>query len=76
MKLISINIGQMSPLPGVKNVGQTGIFKTPADGPVMVTPLGLEGDAIADVRHHGGPDPVSYTHLDVYKRQQSGGVRQ
>ncbi len=62
MKLLSVNIGQMSPLPGVKKVGQTGIFKTPAAGPVMVTPLGLEGDAIADVRHHGGPDQAVYVY--------------
>ena len=62
MKLLSINIGQMTPLPGVKKVGQTGIFKTPAAGPVRVTSLGLEGDAIADVRHHGGPDQAVYVY--------------
>jgi MOSC domain-containing protein YiiM len=62
MKLISVNIGQMTPLPGVKETAQTGIFKTPVDGPVAVTPLGLAGDAIADTRHHGGPDQAVYVY--------------
>jgi MOSC domain-containing protein YiiM len=62
MKVLSVNIGQMTPLPGVKKAGQTGIFKIPATGPVMVTALGLEGDAIADVRHHGGPDQAVYVY--------------
>lgn len=62
MNLISINIGRMTPLPGVKAVGQTGIFKTPAGGPVTITPFGLAGDAIADVRHHGGVDQAVYVY--------------
>ena len=62
MKLLSVNIGQMTPLPGVKKVGQTGIFKTPAGGPVAITALGLAGDAIADTRHHGGPDQAVYVY--------------
>ena len=51
MKLLSINVGQMTPLPGVKAVGQTGIFKTPVAGPVAITAYGLEA--------------VSYTHLTL-----------
>jgi MOSC domain-containing protein YiiM len=35
---------------------RSGIFKAPADGPVMLTPTGLAGDEQADLRHHGGPD--------------------
>ena len=62
MKILSVNVGQMTPLPGVKKAGQTGIFKTPAAGPVMVTAYGLEGDAIADTRHHGGPDQAVYVY--------------
>ena len=41
MKVLSVNVGRLTQLPGVKEVGQTGIFKTPADGPVMVTTLAL-----------------------------------
>ena len=62
MQLLSINTGRMTPLPGVKETGQTGIFKTPVDGPVAVTTLGLAGDAIADTRHHGGPDQAVYVY--------------
>ncbi|MBK7219053.1 MAG: MOSC domain-containing protein [Candidatus Promineofilum sp.] len=62
MKLISVNVGQMTPLPGVKATGQTGIFKTPAGGPVAITAYGLEGDAIADTRHHGGADQAVYVY--------------
>lgn len=60
MKVLSVNVGRLTQLPGVKEVGQTGIFKTPADGPVMVTTLGLAGDAIADTQNHGGPDQAVY----------------
>jgi len=62
MKLLSVNIGQMTPLPGVKKVGQTGIFKTPAAGPITITAYGLEGDAIADTRNHGGVDQAVYVY--------------
>ena len=65
MKLLSINVGQMTPLPGVKAVGQTGIFKTPVAGPVAITAYGLQGDAIADTRHHGGVDQAVYVYGTV-----------
>ena len=35
---------------------RSGIVKSPAAGPVMLTPTGLEGDEQADLRHHGGVD--------------------
>ena len=35
---------------------RTAIFKAPAAGPVRLTTLGLEGDAQADTRYHGGPE--------------------
>ena len=34
----------------------TGFYKLPAVGPVKLSQLGLLGDAVADTRHHGGPD--------------------
>ncbi|QDT01705.1 6-N-hydroxylaminopurine resistance protein [Rubripirellula lacrimiformis] len=30
--------------------------KTPVDGPVEMTPLGVVGDAVANTQSHGGPD--------------------
>ena len=32
------------------------IDKRPAEGPVMIRSFGLEGDMVADTKHHGGPD--------------------
>jgi MOSC domain-containing protein YiiM len=69
MKLLSVNIGQ--PGPSAKTeVGVTGIDKRPTPGPVMVTPapakgtgiVGLAGDRVYDVRHHGGPDQAVYAY--------------
>ena len=34
----------------------------------------LQGPKIRTGRFAGGPVPVSYTHLDVYKRQKAGGL--
>jgi MOSC domain-containing protein YiiM len=69
MKLLSVNIGQprLNPWKGVK---LTGIDKRPVEGPVMVTParakglgmVGLVGDRVYDVRHHGGPDQAVYAY--------------
>ena len=50
MKVLSVNVGRLTQLPGVKEVGQTGIFKTPADGPVMVTTCLLYTSDAADER--------------------------
>jgi|SRR5688572_14482506 len=60
MNLISINLGQERTLQRKDRVEQTGIFKFPADGPVKVTRLGLEGDVIISKKHHGGPDQAIY----------------
>jgi MOSC domain-containing protein YiiM len=69
MKLLSVNIGQPRPSPKT-DVKVTGIDKRPVDGPVMVTPapakgtgiVGLAGDRVYDVRHHGGPDQAVYAY--------------
>ena len=60
MELISINVGQMRPLNNGKSSGQSGIFKLPVAGPVIVTELGLVDDVIVDTKHHGGPDQAVY----------------
>jgi MOSC domain-containing protein YiiM len=69
MRLLSVNIGKPRPNPW-KPVAQTGIDKRPVSGPVMVTApgpkgngdVGLAGDRVYDVKHHGGPDQAVYAY--------------
>lgn len=65
MKLLAVNVS----LPKVVTVDgqrvETGIFKKPVSGPVMVRAQNLEGDLQADLSVHGGPDKAVY----VYSRK-------
>ncbi len=69
MKLLSVNIGQPRPTEW-SDVDVTSIDKQPVTGPVMVSParakgtgiVGLAGDRVCDVRHHGGPDQAVYAY--------------
>lgn len=58
MKLLSVNIGSPAKVPGAKM--PSGIYKTPVTHAVRVHALGLDGDAVCDTRHHGGPDQAVY----------------
>ena len=69
MKLLSLNIGRPRAVPYTDQPeGVTGIDKRPVDGPVRVTApgpkgvgaSGLAGDAVCDLRHHGGNDQAVY----------------
>jgi MOSC domain-containing protein YiiM len=60
MELISVNIGKERIIKKKNYSDLTGIYKLPVQGPVRVTPLGLEGDFIASKKHHGGPDQAIY----------------
>jgi MOSC domain-containing protein YiiM len=62
MRLISINIGEEQPLAHAKASGKTGIFKQPAQVPVMIITLGIQGDTICDTENHGGPDQALYVY--------------
>ncbi|MEV0578598.1 MOSC domain-containing protein [Streptomyces sp. NPDC050392] len=78
MKVLSVNIGRPRPNPW-KGIGATSIDKRPVDGPVAVTApgpkgtgaVGLAGDRVYDVRHHGGTDQAVYAYaredLDVWQ---------
>jgi len=69
MRLISVNIGKPRPNPW-KPVDLTGIDKRPVSRPVMVTApgskgdgaVGLAGDRVYDVKHHGGTDQAVYAY--------------
>lgn len=60
MKLLSINIGEERQQQRKDYIETTGIYKMPADGPVEIKSLGIEGDAICDKKNHGGPDQALY----------------
>jgi MOSC domain-containing protein YiiM len=69
MRLLSVNVGRLRPNPW-KHVTLTGIDKRPVAGPVMVTEpgpkgtgaVGLAGDRVCDVNHHGGTDQAVYAY--------------
>ncbi|WP_156726049.1 MOSC domain-containing protein [Streptomyces apocyni] len=69
MKLLSVNIGKPQPNPW-KRLSATGIDKRPVDGPVAVAApgpkgtgaVGLAGDRVYDVKHHGGSDQAIYAY--------------
>ncbi|MCC3654336.1 MOSC domain-containing protein [Streptomyces sp. S07_1.15] len=69
MKLLSVNVGKPGPNPW-KRLSATGIDKRPAEGPVAVAApgpkgtgaVGLAGDRVYDVKHHGGPDQAVYAY--------------
>jgi MOSC domain-containing protein YiiM len=82
MKLLSVNLGRPQPVPYTdQRQGVTGIDKRPADGPVRVAApgpkgvggSGLAGDAVCELRHHGGDDQAVYAYaredLDDWERE-------
>jgi MOSC domain-containing protein YiiM len=82
MKLLSLNVGRPVPVDYTDQPeGLTGIDKRPVDGPVRVTApgpkgtgaSGLAGDAVCDLRHHGGDDQAVYAFaredLDGWERE-------
>ncbi|MFJ9813940.1 MOSC domain-containing protein [Streptomyces sp. NPDC101151] len=82
MKLLLVNLGHRRPVPYTDQPeGVTGIDKRPADGPVRVAApgpkgvgaSGVAGDAVCDLRHHGGDDQAVYAFaredLDDWERE-------
>jgi MOSC domain-containing protein YiiM len=75
----TVNLGRAEPT-GHSDVRRTGIDKRPVPGPVLVTApgprgvgaSGLAGDAVCDLRHHGGDDQAVYAYaredLDDWQR--------
>jgi MOSC domain-containing protein YiiM len=69
MRLLSVNVGRPRPSPW-KGLSATGIDKRPVDGPVAVRvpgpkgtgEVGLQGDRVYDVKHHGGVDQAVYAY--------------
>ncbi|MEU0834694.1 MOSC domain-containing protein [Streptomyces sp. NPDC005969] len=81
MELLTVNAGRPEAVDYTDAAGGvTGIGKRPADGPVWVADpgpkgsggSGVAGDAVCDLRHHGGSDQAVYAvareDLDVWER--------
>ncbi|MFH9234032.1 MOSC domain-containing protein [Streptomyces globisporus] len=85
MKLLTVNIGRLRPNARTDGPnGLSGIDKRPVEGPVEVRDpgpkgvggSGLSGDAVCDLRHHGGSDQAVYAfareELDDWERELGG----
>ncbi|MFE4383331.1 MOSC domain-containing protein [Streptomyces cyaneofuscatus] len=85
MRLLSVNVGRPTPLPSAGGPGGlSGIDKRPFEGSVRVSDpgpkgtggSGLAGDAVCDLRNHGGSDQAVYAfareELDAWERQLGG----
>ena len=57
--LISLNIGKAEKLPDGKPT-KTGINKRPTEDICAIVDLGIDGDAICNLKHHGGLDQAIY----------------
>ena len=53
-KLVSVNVGMPKDVRWKDKTVYTGIWKTPAKGPVMARHLNLDGDGQGDLNGHGG----------------------
>ena len=54
MKVLSVHVGSLQEMLRNGKKIRTGIFKRKTEGPIKVTRLGLEGDAQANKKLHGG----------------------
>ncbi|HWU23208.1 MAG TPA: MOSC domain-containing protein [Nocardioides sp.] len=61
-RIVSVNVGKPVEVDWAGSVGRSSIDKRPVEGPVAVGPLGLDGDSVSDVAHHGGRDQAVYAY--------------
>jgi len=58
-QLRAVHVGRPKPREWA-GIGKTSILKHAVDGPVRANRLGLDGDQVSDVKHHGGVDQAVY----------------
>ncbi len=56
MRVVSVQTGRIAPVPGPGGGLRSGIAKTPRPEGARLGPLGFEGDEIAHLEFHGGPE--------------------
>ena len=62
MQVVSVNVGRARPVSLGKTTRETGIHKRPVQEAIRIGVDGLVGDAVCDVRHHGGLDQAVYVY--------------
>ncbi len=62
MKLVSVNTGSVRRVRQEGRTVSTGIYKHPVDRRIRLGASGLEGDAQADTKRHGGADMAAYAY--------------
>lgn len=61
-QIVSVNLAEPRVLIRRGREVRTGLWKLPAEGPVLVTELGLQGDLVGDLRIHGGREKAVYAY--------------
>ena len=73
--IVSVNVGLPKEIQAGGQTVETGIFKRPVTGPVVVRSLNLDGDRQADLKVHGGVDKAVYLypseHYPFWERELS-----
>jgi MOSC domain-containing protein YiiM len=62
MRIRSVNVARPRLVAWKGQTFNTGIFKEPVQGPVMMRLLDLDGDRQADLSVHGGPYKAVYAY--------------
>jgi len=60
MKVVSVNIGELTTVQWRNKTIQTGIFKYPVNRPIFLDLENVRGDTIENRVHHGGVDQAVY----------------
>lgn len=73
MHVLSVNVSQPKTVTLDGKTYDTGIYKTPVEGRVMLRQLGFDGDVQVDRKNHGGIDKAAYLYTaeayDYWKRK-------
>ena len=72
MEVVSVNVGLAREIEWNGKSFRTAIVKEPVEGRRRVGRLNVDGDAQADLKHHGGPEQAVYAwdpggHLGVHR---------
>lgn len=72
-EIVSINIGKPQLIKYQQRDISSGIIKRPVDQPIFLSRLNFEGDAQADLKHHGGEDKAvcvyCYEHYTYWEKE-------